>query len=401
MAFGGSRIPNGSTVYAAFQEQSGDCSLVSCHGGSRLNWYSSVSSCQICHTPGGEMDPLLLNGSENAGKHLKHVGEHNIACEKCHQGYKNAISHINGTFDTYNPDVLIIFFNAVNPNGMWFDDTGYGTGRCSNLNCHGSTTLDWYGPDDQGWVLPDCTVECHTTAFGTIRQVTGAGGDFDRASHHVIDYGDPTSLIVQAVDCLVCHEMNNHMGGTVRLRDKDNGGNVFAFNKDNPFGIEDFCLSCHDSDGATTEGIPLSPFSSSNILGSGCNITGDKIKCNWQKSYGHGRNGNHAPDDRLTCLGSGEPGTGCHGSSGSINAHGSVNDVLTARQYRYPVETVDGYYDETWFTLCFECHAGYAGIAKEDTLGVREDGILDNEAWLDDCSRCHFSYSPTSGAFPS
>ena len=46
-------------------------------------------------------------------------------------------THMNGVRDTANPAVLIVYFDAVNPKGLWTGDTGTGTGSCSNLDCHG------------------------------------------------------------------------------------------------------------------------------------------------------------------------------------------------------------------------------------------------------------------------
>jgi hypothetical protein len=65
---------------------------------------------------------------------------------------------------------------------------------------------------------------------------------------------------------------------------------------------------------------------------------------------------------------SSQPGTGCHGSNGSVNAHGSVNQVLAARTFKY--DNID-MYAAADFALCFDCHANYPGFTKEDILGVK------------------------------
>ncbi len=84
-----------------------------------------------------------------------------------------------------------------------------------------------------------CTV-CHAQPQGTRRQITGAAGDFVRASHHV-------NGIPQDVDCTTCHEVGAHGSGTVNLKHPDTGAVIsFRSNAD----LEPFCLACHDGDGA-------------------------------------------------------------------------------------------------------------------------------------------------------
>ncbi len=372
----------------------GSCSSLTCH--IDADWYGTAPfGCTACHYSGSAIDPLILNGSGTGGKHLKHVTERGIPCGKCHYNYKSMSTHADGSLDADNSSILITLFDSTNPSGSWTGDTGANTGSCASLACHGGSTVDWYGTGT--WTLPACDT-CHGAAVGTRRQVTGAGGDFNRTSHHVLDYTDPSNQLVTEADCLICHDQSGHMGGKVRLKDKDNTGTQIVYDPEDPSSLEPFCLSCHDSDGATTEGSPLSPFSSSSILGTPPYIRGLLIEDNWLKTYGHGTKGNHAPGDRLTCMGSGSPGTGCHGNGGSINAHGSVNEVIGAKEYKYSLDS--GYYDETWFSLCFDCHSNYPGMTKEDTLGVKAGGNLDNEAWLNNCSSCHFSFNPTTNAFP-
>lgn len=223
--------------------------------------------------------------------------------------------------------------------------------------------------------LPDC-VACHIIALGTRRQIMGAGGDFalnpNIISHHVTSVNDPTKD-----QCLVCHDVSAHGSGTVRLRDADTGASI-AFDPANTSSLEPFCLSCHDVNGASTTfvsgGSALNPFADGSTLGNPPYPYATRIATSWAKSYGHGANGNHAMGSRLTCMGTGQPGTGCHGNNGNINAHGSVNEVLAAKVFKYT--NIVGYV-ESDYDLCFNCHAHYPGITKEDTFGVKFGGILD------------------------
>ncbi len=215
-------------------------------------------------------------------------------------------------------------------------------------------------------------VSCHGVASGTRRQITGVGGDFNRESHHVIDYGDRTSEIVTDEDCLVCHHLGNHGKGAIWLNDKDNPGDVIVYQAGNPASLEPFCLSCHDTEGAKTEASPLSPFSSTNTLGTAPNRAGIEVKASWEKQYGHRREG-------LTCLGTGTVGTGCHGNydagtgTGSINAHGSGNVGLLANKLTLPITTTP--WDKSRYSLCLDCHsASLSLLTIAELTGVAAGG---------------------------
>ncbi len=198
---------------------------------------------------------------------------------------------------------------------------------------------------------------------------------------------NPENQIVTNTDCEVCHNQDQHMEGTIRLKNNDTGAAI-VYNPDDLSSLEPFCLSCHDSDCANGN---MSPFASTFNLGEPPYSGSNKIADNWAKTYGHATNG-------LTCMGTGEPGTGCHGNNGSINAHGSDNEALAAKEYNYSAgEGVS--YNESMYALCFECHANYPGITKEDTLGVVENGIFDNyNGWFNNCgdNSCHGNVGPSA-----
>jgi hypothetical protein len=118
----------------------------------------------------------------------------------------------------------------------------------------------------------------------------------------------------------------------------------------------------------------LNPFADVSTLGNPPYPYAKRIADSWAKQYGHGPNGNHGAEKRLTCFGTGQPGTGCHGNNGQINAHGSVNEVLAAKGFKY---NIGGQYVESDYDLCFSCHSNYTGFTKKDTLGVKFGGILD------------------------
>jgi len=369
---------------AIWDNSTADCSNMSCHGDA--NWYSPEEpGCTLCHYPGnttGAVDPMTTNGSGTDGRHVKHVTERGFPCEKCHSDYKAADTHGNGILDTDDSSINIIVFDSLNPSGTWTGDTGPGTGKCSSLACHGPSSPEWYGTGT--WSLPACTA-CHSSTVGTRRQVLGPGGDFSLESHHVIDYADRNSQIVMKSDCLVCHDNTEHMGGSVRLNNKDNAGQIIVYDPSDASGLEPFCLSCHDSDGALTEtGSEFSPFTSSNILGVIPNTAGTEIKSYWNNTYTVHK------DNGITCAGTGEIGTGCHGNNGSINMHGSSARGILAKNLALPTPDMNSdptprnpgnqaYVDyiNNIFRLCFDCHENYTGVTKEVVLGYKSGGNYD------------------------
>lgn len=360
------------TAIAACDSHPGPDSISSHHPSA-----ADISSCtSACHNAQSTVspDPLVTNGTGADGKHVKHVTDRGLSCDRCHLDYTSRNTHFNGTLDTGNPAALLVYFDSVNPAGSWVGDAGPRTGGCTSLACH-DVPLDWYGPDGS-WSLPTCDT-CHSAPVGSRRQVFGAAGDFAGnaavASRHVTGAAEPTSD-----QCKVCHDViTTHMGGTVSLKNADAPANIL-YNPAVPSSIEPFCLSCHDADGALNTAIAggsaLSPFNDGSSLGSPPYPYAARIAASWAKFYGHGTNGNHSAGDRLTCLGSGQPGTGCHGNSGQINAHGSATQVLAAQPFKYDT---GGTYIESDYYLCFNCHASYFGVTKEDIFGVQQGGILD------------------------
>jgi len=319
------------------------------------------TDCVICHIESDTIgpNPLITNGSGSAGKHIVHYSKWGFDCEKCHLGYFGAASHLNGVIDTGDPSVDLVFFDAMNPSGQWVNDTGPGTGSCTSTNCHGPDTVEWYGTG--GWTLPSC-IACHSAVRGSRRVITGTQGDFGAnpsvLSHHVARGEDPTDA-----ECTLCHDLSRHMLGEVRLIEADTSA-VIPYDPADPAGLEPFCLSCHDSDGA---GGDTSPFADGQTLGVEPYRMSAEIKTHWNKAYGHQQQG-------LTCLGDGGPDTGCH-----ANGHGSDYAGILARNLSLPNDNGGPYTaaDEVHYELCFNCHANYPRVTKEVILGVQQGSNYD------------------------
>ena len=223
---------------------------------------------------------------------------------------------------------------------------------------------------------------CHAAQVGTRRPVLGASGDFAGNaavnSHHVAGGSDPNSS-----QCLVCHDLSQHMQGSVLLRNADSGVTI-SYDPLTPSSLEPFCLSCHDADGAlvsTLTATGLRPFSDGVTLGTMPYQAGTTIAQSWGGSSMHRSMG-------LTCLGTGAAGTGCHGRGGAINAHGSVNDGLLTNtmNFRIPLESLATYsagrasaasYNANNYKLCLDCHANYPAVTKEVVFGFLAGGVYD------------------------
>jgi predicted CXXCH cytochrome family protein len=210
-------------------------------------------------------------------------------------------------------------YKAADPNKMDnYYSTGYdgthGTGVCTTCHKHSAnTTNDQFAFKGEG----TCT-GCHAATAGsgadTFRDITGGTGDFSQASRHVF------GATVSNFDCIVCHAegdtsssgttiltttQHNDASKTIAMRNVDAVGNPGAsFVAPGTFGtwtnnfwqwprpsvaptandhsnMDKFCMSCHDSLGATGINVnaaftglnlsnlrALTPFSKSTIGGS-------------------------------------------------------------------------------------------------------------------------------------
>jgi hypothetical protein len=325
-------------------------------GGHMTAARTNIASCNECH------------GADLAG------GISHVSCTSCHLGGPTSIHPAD-------------WVPLLTKHGPYAEANG--TASCANQWCHGPQLSGVAGSG------PACTschpfpfdptkatcATCHSSQMGSRRPVLGPNGDFGQnaqiLSHHVAGTADPT-----AAQCEVCHDMSEHTSGTVRLRNADTGASI-VYSASVPSSLETFCLSCHDADGALMTSVTgetqVTPFGDGSTLGTPPYPYATRINSSWKSAYGHGTYGNHATGTRLTCLGTGQPGTGCHGSSGRINAHGSTSQVLSTRAFKYDIAASGPtyIYDESNFDLCFNCHDSYPSVSKTEILGVKFGGLLD------------------------
>ncbi|RME84422.1 MAG: hypothetical protein D6785_05555 [Planctomycetota bacterium] len=131
--------------------------------------------------------------------------------------------------------------------------------------CHMHNSSFWKPAGDK-----HC-VDCHSQPQGTRRAIVS---EFSRTGAHFALATDPVPTrqkIKQGRQCLVCHDVTEHQKGKVRLKSGDDDTAVIAFTKftstaDLPRNgtpppgevtqdtvMNNFCLKCHDADGASDQ----------------------------------------------------------------------------------------------------------------------------------------------------
>lgn len=138
--FNPAKSPSGS-----WNNTTGDCSSIGCHGGRNWYKYTSTGECPVCHAY-----PPLSRSRPATGRHGTHLGEGGISCLTCHKDYagtyvKNVSLHNNGAINGSSLDPkATVFGDIVNFSGSGTYDTS--TGDCSSIGCHGSENW-WSGGD--------------------------------------------------------------------------------------------------------------------------------------------------------------------------------------------------------------------------------------------------------------
>lgn len=218
-------------------------------------------------------------------------------------------------------------------------------GGVACTDCHPNATQENFAPTG------DCQT-CHTESQNGRRVILGDNGDFSQTSHHV-------GSGIQSKDCLVCHEMKDHRLGKVILKDPDQGSQVtYGYDPTNPAGVEDFCVHCHDADGAKAAG-GLTPFSNGQGVP---NVTVSASNDLWINSAHRSKNYLRNNDKPLSCFGDGVS-SGCHG-----NAHGSQKHKLLAPADQ-TADATTHYEEEEGF--CYNCHKGSNNPALEGGIENR------------------------------
>jgi predicted CxxxxCH...CXXCH cytochrome family protein len=359
-----------SALTPTYNDVTGECSNVYCHGAD-----------MPLGTPQTRV-PVWSNTN-----FLTQTGAKTLAgdCDECHQAPPFAISDHTGLTDISECNACHVHFET--------DGT---FANAANRALHINGVVD---------VSAECT-SCHGTAKTVLyntRQIVGAGGDFVRLSRHVSD-GTSTE-IVTSYDCSVCHaegDVTKIIAGTgwtgtlhndgatantrmVHLRDVDDvgvGDGYWTFNKnivDDAMrtDMDTFCMSCHDSDGASTIAVN-GTVSGADIALTTSPTAGEALTpFNDDDTLENGRDGFTTRTRVIDVETQFFAGSG--GSGSGYNGNPSQHAVLGAR---YSTTDAD------WPAAAWVNHT----LRNGDTMNVvRETATLH-------CSDCHLSETNAHGA---
>jgi predicted CXXCH cytochrome family protein len=377
---------------------------IACHSAHNASYPALVSQlCEGCHFEGGpalavETHSSLANGSG--------YGNWHVDCWGCHDAHTQEQDRTWGTsygmylrvnldadikeIDPADPgpyyEALSIFRTVTSSNVEHTSPNTFVDGDAESSDdicqvCHESTAyyntgLEFnyhadYGTDTQpGGDCVQChfheagfspaggsCTSCHAQPQGSPttyrRQITGAGGDFERASHHVTD-GSATEIVTDD-DCVVCHDQSSHQSNlepSVLLNDPD-GGASFSYDGAGA-SLENFCLKCHDADSSLAYDSDLDSSDGYQPFSDG--RTPPDIASGWASASHNAAVPALVNEVCLTCHGG--PDSTRSGESFDRNAHGSDHGSLLS-------ETIAGMaVTNTEEDLCYACHDG--GIASTD-----------------------------------
>jgi predicted CXXCH cytochrome family protein len=374
----------------------GACSV--CHSQHSASYPSFVSQlCDGCHFEGGPAPAVETHSSLTSDNGY---GNWHVDCWGCHDPHTQHQDRTWGTsYGMYlevNLDAEIIEVDPNDPGPFYTPLSVLRTVTSSNVEhtspntfvdgdvessddicqvCHLSTAyyntgLEFnyhadFGADSQpGGDCVQCHYHdrgfsvgcsaCHSQAQGSPtlyrRQIVSAGGDFERASHHVTD-GSATEIVADD-DCAVCHNQGDHQTNAepqVVLNDPDLGAASTHVYDGTGASLENFCVNCHDADSSLAYDSDLDnsdgyqPFSD--------NRTPQDIATGWASAAHNAATPAALGDDACTAC-HGGPDSTRTGLSADQNAHGSDNASLLSDLVN-GVSVANAEED-----LCFACHDG-------------------------------------------
>lgn len=345
------------------------CHVVHAAPGPNLGVLADVETiCLTCHGPAG-------TSSLKATVHTNDSASFSITCIECHTPHASEPNEQGGTnvkqvgrildadpwakIFTPNSGLRSVIFESsgtdATPAGpslySFADDDQDGNGIWDGVCevCHTTTshhTNFEADPAPKHHVGKDCTA-CHAhddrfmPSGGSCQdchsgpQDNGDGvplngrrpivAEFTFSSHHV-------QGTLEDADCEVCHDQSEHQSGLVRLKDADDPQTITVLNGDPATdssvasGLEGFCLSCHDSDGAGGNA-PFSDGFMPPVVDASA----------WNNSSHRGP---------LSCYGDGD--FGCHSSG-----HGSNKKTMLAPWSIAPTAPANAEEEEGF---CLNCH---------------------------------------------
>ncbi len=339
------------------------------------------TKCRGCHNPTGTA-PTMVNFAFHEVR-----GDRTITCGKCHEPHAVEPSSGPGaalirTAVRWPTAKAATTFPSSGP-VRWITGAPDFDGICET--CHTQTAYHRNGPggDHSHHASTDCST-CHLHERGFTVDCMGChalpqddgdgvppGGrravidEFPGANAHA-HYGASLS----ESSCRSCHDQTTHGDGAVDLLDPDGGATLrFVRWGDVPADPDssDFCMGCHDADGATALGTPFDPFGAGNAQPNVASRFDGTLR--WEEWYG----------DQ------------CFGEEGTLRRVNSHHDLSSD--------------DQAWSGAkleCLNCHGAHTASATT----VLIDPFAPLTAWPDTtnefCLACHSGGAgPAAPGFPA
>ncbi|HKJ04630.1 MAG TPA: putative metal-binding motif-containing protein [Geopsychrobacteraceae bacterium] len=329
-----------------------------CHNSPRQEVIDTIAlgadptHCLDCHsdkelTPHGSVDHVAIG----------YVTGGTTSCLNCHDPGPDE----NSTITVTHLDNCALCHTTV-PDLQ----TGLPAGGGDCITCH---TSDWSALH----TIP--CLSCHDQSQDNLDSLPVGGrravaAEFPAGTTHA-HFADPAGLT--NTDCLVCHNLTDHSDGTVKLSDADTG-TLYEFQITSDLttdpDLSNFCMSCHDQDGAmrlVTPLDPMEPFANGNAAPNVA--TRFKGNMQWNEYYGD------------FCF-------GYEGSNRLVNSHHDISDADQA---------ASGAKIE-----CLDCHGAHTSAASQKLT----DPFVKNVAWTGTlnqfCLSCHNGeHGPNDPILPS
>jgi len=320
--------------------------------------------------------------------HTPH-GSWQPTCAECHDMHNPDSSNLalvsTSVFNqTLGLDKPVVFTARTGPNSFDDGNPAANDGICQV--CHTATTYHLNNgagiPHNNGDTCTSChphqagfmptggdCISCHSVAqdngdglpVGGRRAVVGEFPVSDAHAH----YGAQLS----SAACTICHDQSTHKDGYVDLIDPD-GGATFRFVRSSDLthdpDLSDFCIHCHDADGAARLPSPFDPFGAGNVPPN----VADRFRgsLQWDENYGDV----------------------CFGSEGTLRPVNSHHDISDADQ------AFSGAKIE-----CLNCHGAHSPSSTRPLA----DPFATTTPWTGDrngfCLACHGGGTgPLDPAFP-
>lgn len=325
--------------------------------------------CQNCHFP-GEPAQLFVNFA----LHVNNLDAEVADCGMCHDPHQWSAATSGHGFPAQDNVRLIRstpkYMGAVAVNNIYYDSAevttfGFSTGTADGMcqACH-TTTSYWLADQSEAVVhnegancllchehvdgfKPASCVDCHNAAQDNLDGAPVGGrramvAEFPTAvgaNGHMAATGAGATAVVGA-DCIICHDTSNHSIGNVEVYNMDDSAVVFSFSlatgyaKGAASDISDFCMTCHDANGAADI---------DDIIG---DVAGDPAD-----PFGSGT----APLNIFKKLSGAETYTEAYGNAECFGTEGTGRAVNTRHDIRGDDQTTSGAQVE-----CLNCHGAHS-----------------------------------------